>query len=74
MLALVPTQAQDEPSLGAALAGYVDAIGAALSIYADAPAGVFDTALTTGRYPALDAARLALIAALDDSGARMPRW
>jgi hypothetical protein len=74
MLALVPTDAPDDPALAAALSQYVDAIAAALGPYIDAPAGVFDAALTTGRYPTLDTARHALIAALDASGAKTPPW
>jgi hypothetical protein len=74
MLALVPTEVHDDPALATALTTYVEAIADALEPYVDAPAGVFDAALTAGRYPALDAARRGLIAALDDSGARTPRW
>jgi len=60
---LVPTESDDDAAAGA-VARYADELDEVLRACAQAPLETFDRALTSGRYPALDAAREALLGAV----------
>jgi hypothetical protein len=70
---LVPTHSDDDAA-AAAVAQYAGELDEVLRACAQAPLEAFDRALGSGRYPALDAAREALVGAVAARASRAAPW